>query len=251
MLDIKVTKKTTLQNVSDNEIDYKIEICIKQSYEMILTRVNNDVQVKIPSFSRPVFKFNINLNSNLVYKEHWNVLKRSILNNTSFSVIFNYYDGEHSIKFKDKSLIFTIYTDEHGDFTYWIPIEDNQKEILQMIDEIRNFYPDKEPPISFNYSEEEFPIYIAYSSSEDIKIQHFTKKYSNANVIRLTRDRALEIFGWLNSYNNDRTSILPAKCSLTDNTLHIEYTVFGWCSSLSIPENRFEMFKNELSNALK
>lgn len=265
MLEIVVTKLE--EDVGDSTPYVQIQICIKQTYEMILIKTENDVQVRLPSLIRPVIKFVWDLQSqNKVYKEQWNLLKESIRNKTNFKIAFNDTNGEHSINHYNGAIIFLIDTHEHGKFEHWIPIESNEYEILSMIDDIMIIYPDEPLPKSFLYPLDRFPLYFAskindnkmqlFSTPHDIKVEFFLLPFSNGRPIYMTRTRATAVLKGLKVLScllseGDTHDWEGERMSFSNGNALIQYDDGFWSSSFDIPENRFDMLIKELETVLE
>lgn len=251
MLEIVVT--TFNQNPEGAEPDIRITVTIKQTYEIILIKTQNDVQVKIPSLVRPVLKFSWDLESpNKVYKEHWNMLKESIRKGTKSTIVFNDTDGEHSVRHDGSTLFFLIWTFEHGKFEYIIPIDDsNSEDILKMIDDIIKLYPEEELPLSFSYPADQFPLYFASVKDEYVHIQFFPEQFSNARMIKISRRRAYLILQKLKRLNDEPLLIEDGMYFNKNQDLTVQYQDGIFTSSFDIPQNRFEMVIKELERVVE
>lgn len=239
MLEITVNKST-------DEFSTYITIIIKQSYEFTLSK--DDMEIKIPSLFRPVFSFKFSLCTPLtVYKHQWVILKNALLNKLSYEIVFNHIDSRDCITVDDHALIFNLSVKDFGEIHYRIPITENMSELLTMIDQIADIYPEVPLPEIFQYSLKEFPVFIVILYENNIcRIQHFINNYNTEKNIFITIDRANLLLNWL----RDRTSQLPDNMTFIDNILNIRYNDGPFKSSSSIKDQDLNKLQIALESKL-
>ena len=250
MIEIIISKRD--QSLENDGSDIQISITIKQTYEMVLIKTEDEVQVKLPSLTRPVLKFSWDLKSReKVYKEHWKLLKQSVLTQSPFKIVFNWTDGEQSIDLDGTSLTFKLLTHEHGTFEYWIPVSSFKDEILTMIDDILVIYPDEPLPKSFLYPKTEFPLFFMTKMGDDIQLEHVTHQYSNSRFICITVERASQLLERLKEFV-ETGAIVGHYDGIyySSNQIYVQYSAGPWTTSFSIPPNRVEMVVTELTRVL-
>ena len=233
----------TVQKLVD-EFGTDIKVLIKQLYQFTLSKDNIDIHM--PSIYRPVFSFRWSINTvKHVYKKQMFILKDCIQNNINYAIIFNHTDGYHAIEFKDSALIFSAGGCEYGDVTYWIPIQEHRSQVLIMIDQIAEIYPDEALPEIFKYSLQDFPVLLVSPAQYDsIILECFYNNYNTQHKIRIPRMNAHQLLAWL----NDQTLDLPPGMTFNTNTLNIQYYDGLFCTSSSIDFRIFDKLKSVLAN---
>lgn len=221
MLEITVNKSYI------DEYTLYITIIIKQSYEFSLRK--DDIEIKIPSLYRPVFKFKWNINSpKTVYMEQWTILKNAINQKFPFEIYFNTIniDGtgdKQFISVDNDALILGTQTYKFGENEYRIPIKEHTSELLDMLDDIAKiyleFYPNMKTPEIFKYSHKQLPIVLVSPYLNYIKINYFDEKYNNLHETHIKISKARQLLQWL----NDRTSKLPKNITFENDILVIKY----------------------------
>ena len=152
MLEIKVYKDP--HDKEQNNRCFIIEI--KQSYQFTLHK--DGIDIKLPSFYRPVFKVRTYMYLD-IHRKHWDILIDAINNKTSFTISSNTFDvgtDGHCVELLSHS--------QNTNVSYMIPIEEHKSEIIQMIKDIKECYSDDPEPEVFKYKFSDFPVYQCIQS---------------------------------------------------------------------------------------